>query len=1058
MLPIAERELRVAARQPRTYRARLGMAGVGVLIFGWTVWLIWWHGRGVSGPDLFEALAWIAFVYCLIAGVTLTSDSLSSEKRENTIGLLFLTDLKGHDIVIGKLMANSLNCFLGLLALFPVLAIPLMMGGVQLSDFGRVALNLCNTLLFSLSAGLLVSTLSKRALGAASFALGFMAFAGFGLYGFSELLRVYYQAPEWAHVVELACPFYTQLQALRGSAWALQDYFWWSVLTVLGLSFVCLALACWILPKVWQERPGGRKTFRWRERWRRWKFGADHAGRGRRRLLDLNPFYWLGARERLSVYGSLLFIVGLASLGIWIGWRVGPNFGGSARPYGGLVFVWFWTTASLHGILLFRVATYAAHRFVEDRRSGALELLLSTPLPARQIWRGQWLALIRQLWGPMCAALLAHGVFVWGLLELFAAEELSPAKTAWDIIKSAFAYGLSGLPGIDWHFLFVFIVVMAIGILLAIHWITLGWVGMWMGLKVKHARIAPWLTLALVLIPPWPIFIFFVAAMDYINFFWSEFELLYLCLAVGFGLGLAHNVALSIWAWRRLSRDFRVAVTDRFLFLQRKRSWRQRGRIVVRFALVGASALAIGWLWHFEENWRGERAWSQFQQALAVAGETLDLASLSSEPVPLDQNFAAAPIFRPLFDFETIAPGVQRWRQTDKLSKLQSINLDGRPGGWWASRYSQFGNWQAQQVTDLKACQKHFKSLAQFPTSAQTNDPAGEVLRALSKFEPELAAIRVAKARPHAQLPFNLAQLQSAPRFYVSVFQGIGGVLQLRAVAELHQNRPSEAFEDLELIFRLAATLRTEPVMETQRAAHALLGSAFQVIWEGLAERHWPAEQLAAMQGLLQSFTPLADCPKVMRVETLLQIAAWDRFRSVLAGARVPLANPREERWKRLRWFYPAGRTYRHQIEIYHLYRDQLMPMVDAGQGRAFLETTEAASIALEKSSAFLNHNAVRYNFENFAFEFAQHQTWVNQAILACALERYWLARGQYPETLDALVPEYVTQLPRDAISGGIPAHRRTSNGRFTLSSEVHLTRRGQEFVHRWTWAYPVKK
>ena len=69
-------------------------------------------------------------MYCLLSGVWFTADCLSEEKREGTLGLLFLTDLKGYDVVLGKLVATSLNGLYAVLAAVPILALPLLMGGV----------------------------------------------------------------------------------------------------------------------------------------------------------------------------------------------------------------------------------------------------------------------------------------------------------------------------------------------------------------------------------------------------------------------------------------------------------------------------------------------------------------------------------------------------------------------------------------------------------------------------------------------------------------------------------------------------------------------------------------------------------------------------------------------------------------------------------------------------------------------------------------------------------------------------------------------------------------
>ena len=54
----------------------------------------------------------------------------------------------------------------------------------------------------------------------------------------------------------------------------------------------------------------------------------------------------------------------------------------------------------------------------------------------------------------------------------------------------------------------------------------------------------------------------------------------------------------------------------------------------------------------------------------------------------------------------------------------------------------------------------------------------------------------------------------------------------------------------------------------------------------------------------------------------------------------------------------------------------------------------------------------------------ARNQTLVNEGQIVCALERYRLAHGEYPETLDALVPQFIEKLPHDII-GGQPLHYR---------------------------------
>src|SRR4051812_12478085 len=133
-LPIAERELRIGARASATYRSRRNIAAIGLFTF----FILYWT-FGTLGPLLipriFFALSSLCLLYTLFAGLILTADCISSEKREGTLGLLFLTALKPRDLVLGNMLGTALKAFYGLLATFPVLGISVLLGGIEYSEF-----------------------------------------------------------------------------------------------------------------------------------------------------------------------------------------------------------------------------------------------------------------------------------------------------------------------------------------------------------------------------------------------------------------------------------------------------------------------------------------------------------------------------------------------------------------------------------------------------------------------------------------------------------------------------------------------------------------------------------------------------------------------------------------------------------------------------------------------------------------------------------------------------------------------------------------------------------
>ena len=159
-LPIVERELCVAARRPQTYWMRFFSAAMALALCIW-VWLAT-SGFAARGQVVFQCIAGVAFSYSLLAGIITTSESLSEEKLEGTLGLLFLADLKSYDVVLGKMAATSLNTLYRLFSVFPILAVPLLLGSLTLGEFWRMSLVLTNTLFFSLSAGMVASAMSVR--------------------------------------------------------------------------------------------------------------------------------------------------------------------------------------------------------------------------------------------------------------------------------------------------------------------------------------------------------------------------------------------------------------------------------------------------------------------------------------------------------------------------------------------------------------------------------------------------------------------------------------------------------------------------------------------------------------------------------------------------------------------------------------------------------------------------------------------------------------------------------------------------------------------------------
>ena len=549
LLPIAERELRVAARRKGTYRVRAYVTFVALCVSGW-VYLVSLHLQPAQlSGTLFNAVAILAFIYALMAGTRVTADCLSEEKREGTLGLLFLTDLKGYDVVFGKLAATSMNSFYGILSLLPVMAIPLLMGGVALDMFWRTAVVLLNTLFFSLAAGIFMSSLcrnERKAMGATFLWIALFTLGVPGLGGLYVSYILQHASDEAVMPFFLTSPifsFATNLVYGRLAAAAVKpmNYFWWSLLVIHLLAWLFLIWACRRVPRSWQDRPASLAKLRWRDTWLRWCHGdAQFRKQLRRELLDQNPFLWLAGRDRLM--RSLVWAV-LAGLGVLFFWgymEYREEWLNSATAIAAAIV--------LHTTLKLWVASESSRRFIEERREGSLELLLCTPLTVREIILGQRLAMRRFFGRPMVVILGVDFLLMWMALR----DQMSTEDRR--------LLGLLFLAGM---------------IMFVADYYALLWVGMWQGLAAKNMKNAGATALVYVLVLPW---IVWLALMTFFVIFFQRVVRVELtptyAVALWFILGAITDWVWAGWSFHQLHRQFRTVALQRLQPAAPRRFWR----------------------------------------------------------------------------------------------------------------------------------------------------------------------------------------------------------------------------------------------------------------------------------------------------------------------------------------------------------------------------------------------------------------------------------------------------------------------------------------------------
>ena len=73
---------------------------------------------------------------------------------------------------------------------------------------------------------------------------------------------------------------------------------------------------------------------------------------------------------------------------------------------------------------------------------------------------------------------------------------------------------------------------------------------------------------------------------------------------------------------------------------------------------------------------------------------------------------------------------------------------------------------------------------------------------------------------------------------------------------------------------------------------------------------------------------------------------------------------------------------------------------------------------------------------KNLMWKYALTEVWIDEARIACALERYRLAHGMYPAALDArLAPACIDAVPHDIMNGGPYRYQLRPDGTYLLYS-----------------------
>lgn len=484
------------------------------------------------------------------------------------------------------------------------------------------------------------------------------------------------------------------------------------------------------------------------------------------------------------------------------------------------------------------------------------------------------------------------------------------------------------------------------------------------------------------------------------------------------------------------------------------RKWLKR----IAFALAAlVTLLALVWA---EENYRGKRAWEACRRELEAKGEKLDWTAFAPPNVPDDQNFLKTPLLAAAFPSPTNASsaGAQPPSNAarESLNKLWDWSSWFGPGDWRRASVSSLEQWQ-RELRDTNDSRFDAGRIMRLRYGLSTNapmtpaqpaitDPDWLALRArpagtpledlqflIQRHQAELDELRAAAHRPYAV--FDASQFDPAtalPRY--ATLKSLVFHLRPSVCVDLEAGKPDAALADVSTLFALGKAAGSGPLLINGLVRVAINEHIVQTIWFGLAKHLWQEPQLAQLETRLAKLNVVADMQRCLRGDRAYGLA--------MIGGGVnphPSAAPGLSDSAAMKAYtsMPTWLRYHSEVNIARAVQFLIDKFDPAGPSVKL-----ATDMDLEVRSYFKRrtlYNTLAYMLlpalSQAIQSAASGQASVTLARMACALERYRLATGAYPELLTELEPKFIDRLPVDPVNGEPLKYRREAPDRFVLYS-----------------------
>jgi hypothetical protein len=447
--------------------------------------------------------------------------------------------LRPWDVIVGKLAASCLGAVYGLLAVLPVMAVPLLLGGVSIGDFSRAVAAVCGTMFWSLSAGVLVSTFHTQVKSAMNQTLGLIMLLAALCPALGGMLTAWLEN-RWGSGLEsrlIASPLFMlspgTAMFTSFSAIVSRTGGWWLYAGSLGSTVIGGFFMLWIgarrLPKCWQDQVARSTPFRLADMLDPGADPVTASSARRTRWLSKGPIVWLVCRKWWRRNTPWFFIGATIAAYLGMGWYVGTDWWCAESFLGFSIF--------LHLVFKAWMSGEASRQVFEDRRSGAMEQILTTPLTDKDFVNDHLRAAAEIFVRPLALVLALDLLLFIALARLTIPSE--PNLSYWPLC---------------WLFRAWFLMLDAVAI--SMH-------GLWDGVSSRRIRHGG-STFGLVVVLPWGLIALLASAIYLPRQGWNEDPLsLAAKLWIWFGIGTLVSCFVAFGSWGLMRGNFRAAAAVR---------------------------------------------------------------------------------------------------------------------------------------------------------------------------------------------------------------------------------------------------------------------------------------------------------------------------------------------------------------------------------------------------------------------------------------------------------------------------------------------------------------